>query len=58
MKQNSPLLPFVGNPQGVDAVAGPDSLDGLTKREGNQLDSNLSEKLFMKNLEREKIKTE
>ncbi len=33
-----------------DAVPGPDSLDGLTKREGDQLDSNLIEKLFMKNL--------
>ncbi len=50
MKQNSPLLPFVGNPRGGDAAAGPDSFDGLTKSEGDQLDSNLIKKLFMKNL--------
>ena len=45
MKQNSALLPFVSNPQGGGAAAGPDSFDGLTKRDDNQLDSNLIEKL-------------
>ena len=35
--------------RGGDAAAGPDSFDGLTKREGDQLDSNLIKKLFMKN---------